>query len=136
MREHKFRRWDKNNKRFAYMELFNKGTYQITDFPDGGEGLGDYEQFTGLYDKHKKPIFEGDILHWHNEWLDDPEIEDDGILQVVFEMGYWLLKKISGNDLGRWGLWKNIDDQDTEGDISFEIIGNIHQNPELIKGAS
>jgi hypothetical protein len=112
MREHKFRRWDKNNKRFAYMELFNKGTYQITDFPDGGEGLGDYEQFTGLYDKNGEPVFEGDFVRF---------------LGIKAEIHY------SVNHCKWFYGIENLNPTVSE---NGEIIGTIHQNPELIKGAS
>ena len=47
-----------------------------------------------------------------------------------------MLEKVSGSELGRWGLWKNIDNQDTENDIAFKIVGNIYSNPELPQEAA
>jgi hypothetical protein len=122
MKELKFRRWDKNNKRFAYMELFNKGTYQITDFPDGGNGLGDYEMFTGLYDKNGEPVWEGDIVALKTKGGNNLKVI------VWIETGACFGWIDGNNDSWPDGFTGFIDE--------YEVIGNIHQNPELIKGAS
>jgi uncharacterized phage protein (TIGR01671 family) len=91
-------------------------------------------QYTGSKDKNGTKIYGDDILHWENLLLiNDPDIEDNGDVQVVFEYGSWRLKKISGSELARWGLWKNIADQDTENDIAFEVIGNIYENLEPLE---
>lgn len=66
-------------------------------------------QFTGLTDKNGKNIFEGDILKWDDiEWGSEH-------LEVV-EWNYSLFS-IRKDD---WNEW-------------CEVVGNIHDNPELIK---
>lgn len=71
---------------------------------------------TGLKDKSGAEIYEGDIISQdpHTNYL------------IVFERGDFQtgLKKKSGENLTDIG-------RDFSG--KFEIIGNIHQNPELIK---
>ncbi len=69
-----------------------------------------FQQFTGLLDKNKKKIFEGDIIKL-------PFYESGQ--EVIFENGYFCLEE--------------------SGDFLFEInekskiIGNIFENPELLK---
>jgi uncharacterized phage protein (TIGR01671 family) len=92
-------------------------------------------QFTGLKDKNGKEIYEGDIVrlfHGHPSWLTDP-------FRVVFQNSAFALKKEdkSGStafatylhDCVTNGIIKNDDDESA----LFEVIGNIYENPELIK---
>ena len=69
-------------------------------------------QFTGLTDKNGKKIFEGDIVR---------VCKDSDILQIIYnERGYFCASN------NAW--WEFIDELG-----SIEIIGNIHDNPELLK---
>lgn len=93
-------------------------------------------QFTGLYDKNGEEIYEGDILLWTRknvhiegcplrDFADRCEIfyDDD---KCAFRFKYKL-------DCGSCsGLLDFSDDRADESYI--EIIGNIHDNPDLMKG--
>ena len=80
-------------------------------------------QFTGLTDKNGKKIFEGDILSTENGTFSNTG------------MGHILLYK---------GMWTSFYGQDAIGRDCFdelhtvcgsrEVIGNIHDNPELLEG--
>lgn len=78
-------------------------------------------QFTGLKDKNGKKIFEGDIVeidvHDHLDW---------NVIKgkVIFLEGAWLV-----TDSGSFAisLWSEINE--------IEVIGNIHENPELLEVA-
>lgn len=71
-------------------------------------------QFTGLYDKNGKEIYEGDIL----------SPRDRDVLFVVI----WDNDTASFKFKGRYGVYE-ID----ESILSLEIVGNIHDNPELLE---
>ena len=72
-------------------------------------------QFTGLTDKNGKKIFEGDIVEVNHDTYPGARGE------VFFRNGSFMLKKIS-DVLSLYGFlpW-------------CEVIGNIHDNPELLE---
>lgn len=77
-------------------------------------------QYTGLTDKNGKRIFEGDVIK--GLFLFGLEV-----LSVVdFEGGSFGLKWNRG-DIAEFSPFTSICN------VSFEVIGNIHDNPELIK---
>lgn len=79
-------------------------------------------QYTGLKDRNGKKIFEGDIVEFTDKYT-----RKKGRAEIVFEAFKW---KYSGCYYGGNPIvWLCIDD----GSIEFEIIGNIHDNPELLE---
>lgn len=77
-------------------------------------------QFTGLTDKNGKRIFEGDILRFFTG-------EGSTLYIVVWEYHRWLVRVCGEPDV-------NPDDLDEFFCERAEVIGNIHDNPELIGG--
>ena len=82
------------------------------------------QQFTGLKDKYGKKIFEGDIvkiLSWDK--AEDDEPADSFFIDVVcFKNANFTLQKESHYTLSEWNKPRK-----------FKIIGNIFENPELLK---
>lgn len=79
-------------------------------------------QYTGLRDKNGKRIFEGDILHGHIDCL---SAEPDRVGRVEWGNYGWI---ICFNQpewrIPRVGFGSFAD---------YEVIGNIHDNPELLE---
>lgn len=103
----KFRAWDKN------LEIMSR-IIKIRDM-----GVVNKEeiimQFTGLKDKNKKEIFEGDI------------VEFKGCISIVEfrkDIGAFITRLKSG--LECYNFWEYDSSK-------FEVIGNIYENPGLLE---
>lgn len=117
-REIKFRVFDKENKKCEYYNLEdladNDNAYKLK-YAEGTENCYDtLQQYTGLKDKNGKEIYEGDIVQGIEKW--DIDLIDDFNSFI-----YQVLYSESHSGLGGF----------TREDI--EIIGNIHENPELLE---
>lgn len=123
-REIKFRAWDKANKEMLEVEALFFVTGGIKTFQKGkGErflhkNLSVLEQFTGLRDKNGKEIYEGDIFI-----AKILPTSTGRHVKVVFEAPTFDVEDKNGDRA--WNLYSVI----TNG----EVIGNIHENPELLK---
>jgi uncharacterized phage protein (TIGR01671 family) len=93
-------------------------------FPVQGDTVG---QYTGLEDTAGRPIFEGDVIAKINK--------DGGINpgKTVFFKGAFYWDAINP-DWDCRQLLSRIIEVRTETEGRFEIIGNIHDNPELTEG--
>ena len=112
----KFRAWDCDNE---VMSLTGLNFNNLTDLRDQLDSFESYfgesyfetnpeylMQFTGLKDKNGVDVFEGDILIIGDN-IDTIEVKDVTRLNHIREY--------------------------TDRSIYIEVIGNIHQNPELIE---
>jgi uncharacterized phage protein (TIGR01671 family) len=152
MREIKFRSWDKKNNRFLDIDnckiglLLEENTIYVSNGWDSDDKpTWDYdnietdryifEQFTGLQDRNGKDIYEGDLLRnpakgtcekhtynayevfWHDNDCADSHIG-------------WQMDRIhpQGHSAGGEIMNKMLPKYTSK----MEIIGNIHENPELL----
>ncbi|WP_260210492.1 YopX family protein [Lactiplantibacillus pentosus] len=131
----KFRAWDKVQNKMLLpdnIEFINgqahwaeastdgNGGYSNDGKVDGIGALFELEQFTDLKDVSGKDIYEGDIVKSNYKYA------QPNISQIIMEDGN---SYITGEDLAT-GNEMLVSDHIGE----IEVIGNVHENPELLKG--
>ena len=131
-REIKFRVWDANLKRWLIdLTIQNGHTSFSWQGPADCDGKNlVWQQFTNLFDKNGIEIYEGDIIkldrNKHSVFVVDfgsyKDQEDYG------HTGFGLRRGSKKDRLFGFG-----DDFDGEVNKTCEIIGNIFENPDLIK---
>ena len=80
-------------------------------------------EFTGLLDKHGVKIFEGDIVRIY-----DSDYEEYSDTQVKFAHGVFGVDNWTKKTLTTLSFFLTGGDSE----YSVEVIGNIHDNPELL----
>ena len=120
MREIKFRAWDGSNfvekMRVGEMELFDDMlAFRFQHFDcDPSEVI--FEQFTSLCDKNGREIFEGDAIK-----------HPDGHVSII----KWI-PELYAFDFGKSTCVTDQEEGCVE-DGEVEVIGNIHESPDLQK---
>ena len=142
MREIKFRAWDSKTRKYisevptlevllddpdapiSHRDIDEMDAlYYYPEYPlgDDFDGRIIYEQFTGVQDKNDKDIYEGDIVRI----IEDSMWKHNGIYTVGYDRGSFNLthKSLTAG-------FRTLLDLDFS---KIEVIGNIHENPELLE---
>ncbi len=122
MRKIKFREW--NGKRYDYspkQKAIQSGINDEFYFVESGQTGTVFEQFIGLRDTNLKEIYEGDIVKYYQPYSKRTDIH------IVKWDNMW----------AAFGLFDSNDKWCKESDWQkiqkIEVIGNIHENPELLE---
>jgi uncharacterized phage protein (TIGR01671 family) len=120
--------WDINTKRFYYMYLDELiGLTRTISIPKEAT----IQQYTGLNDSKGKEIYEGDIIKEHHfeDWGDKIGYEYIGIVVYkeysddILYAGYKTIPAKNQNTKFRGNAIQS----------DCEVIGNVFENPELLK---
>ncbi|NHI48010.1 hypothetical protein FDE94_09035 [Clostridium botulinum] len=142
MREIKLRAWDKIDEKIREVTLIDfeyKKVKLLNDYT-GESYLRDFEEvilleYTGLKDKNDKEIYEGDIVKYTFDLPESQYVTKNGLKIRIAEV-FWCNwrssfavyangnSKLANSDLFRYVRNGN----------RVEVIGNIYDNPELLKG--
>lgn len=122
MRELKFRIWSEEDKEYRSDIRVSDLVIDIDGAPStiySAEGdRFDIEQYTGLKDKNGKEIYEGDIVRYGNDNAAIIWREKNAEFGVK-----WLDCGVEDSISWQIGIEKT----------PSEVIGNIHENPELLE---
>lgn len=86
---------------------------------------GTIGQFTGLYDKNGKEIYEGDIIMCIGERNDNKGRKY--YRKVLFNSGAFGMK------VPEYKFISALCDHVVNGKLNWEVVGNIYDNPELLE---
>ena len=127
MRKIRFRAWNKEQKVFItwdYLKSFFRGPYD--DFFENEKYV--LQQYTGLKDKNGKEIYEGDIVRdFGKTWVIKFGEIDTNLGPRIKMLGFYM--ETSDSD-----TYHNSEKHPLYELLTLEIIGNIYENPELLKG--
>ena len=125
MREIKFRAWDNNKE-----TLCNITDINFSDYSANGVCFGEWSEFsvnnlmqyTGLKDKNGVIIFEGDIVYCNNAYYEVVWEESKAVEFRLTKQSKIKHPKICDVYFG------------FNASNYIEVVGNIYENPELLKG--
>lgn len=140
MKELKFRVWIERYKKYMPISLIDfepisGKIVSVEVIATGGDWAKFYpeevilEQYTGLKDKNGKEIYEGDII---SEQIDAGMTGIDGKYSYVVKWSEYFCSFIVQTIKTPTGEF--LRDEIYQLNMSREVIGNIHENPELLEG--
>lgn len=152
MKKIKFRAWNRGMREmsppFTLWEIFQDDNF-ITYLPGLGKSFEDETtlmQFTGLKDKNGKEIYEGDIVRHICYWIVSKYFNINDLGEPSWKytrIGHITIRPSSGVCINGYLISENLDTNKIKTKVSngharrysefAEVIGNIYENPELLK---
>ena len=126
MKEIKFKAWDKDLKRWTNYSIaddlprfYDKHTGCWKTDKEGKRFV--LSQYTGLKDKNNREIYEGDVIKVISfaRWI--------GVVEYSDENQAFIFDDLDKKYRGKSTVFMN------QFDDGFEILGNIYENPKLLK---
>lgn len=136
MRTIKFRVWDIERKKYL-----SDVSFADSRIPSNWQQFYIPQQFTGLLDKSGVEIYEGDVVKFEDDFTEiiDPELggptyTEYQLATVAFDCGGFGIVVRDSSDYLNEGFVTFDYVNRYIGDTPIEVIGNIHENPELLEG--
>ena len=125
-REIKFRAWDMPfGPKGPMQKMVHEKASSILAFAEMSPDEYIVEQYTGLKDANGKEIYEGDILAWHSNIYR----KHDWVGLVLYRgAGFAVQESDKSYSSPEW-----LDCACRKDANIIEVIGNIHENPELLE---
>jgi uncharacterized phage protein (TIGR01671 family) len=125
MRQIKFRIWNMTgNCMHEWLELVEKNKIHLLANQQGSYPV---MQFTGLTDVSGVEIYEGDIVHWGHIKGYEEYLPRKAVVEFSPDLTFSTFN-LENNHKFRFGCFSYRNTNN-----AVEVIGNIHQNPELLK---
>jgi len=119
MRSIKFKAWDVEFHEMNPPDKCRDIFIELSGYCRTGAIKGNFIllQFTGLYDKNKQEIYDGDIVSFHYKGRKNVKAE------VVWnELGMWSLKWLDDGYINNFSMNPK----------RYTVLGNKYENPELL----
>lgn len=148
MREIKFRAWDKAKHRMLGVDqlAFGPNGELVSIYSDGPDFSNDSDalmgekpdlneavlmEYIGLHDKNGRAIYEGDVVSFGSVWDNggNEDLDEEIHIGVVEYDPHYAVYNVNCEESGeRRFLLMDVVNYD-----GFGVIGNIHENPELLE---
>ena len=135
MKPIKFRAWDKTHQKMFYDVSIRENYFCVYRNNEGLLSISGriaekssiiIMQFTGLCDKNKVEIYEGDICKWKNQ-ISKKEYQGSIWLIVWDKVHAKFTTKYKGGGKSSDSIFPLFTETD------MEVIGNVHEHPELLE---
>lgn len=146
--EIKLRAWDKIDNRFLYRNIFDrnwyatpendsKGCHCVREIHPNDRNSLIIELYIGLNDKNYKEMYDGDVCKFIILQSETQKPLNEQTVIISKENLCWGFKpthpELVSEDDRKWRPFYREEEDEIWDNKYFEVIGNIHENPELLE---